>query len=248
MAQRIADGPRAAAGEQNNQSSPASVRVPTRTSGLLRRLREDLLNGDLPAGEPLRMTALRERYRVGLTPLREALFQLVAEDLVTFEDQRGFRATEVSWADLQDLTEQRVFLESQAMRLAIAHGDLAWESRVLAAHHRLAGTQMLQVGGGLTEEWVLVHREFHRVLVEACGSSRLLRFREFLSDQAERYRRWSVRQEPGRDVAGEHRTLAEAAVARRSELAVQCLGNHYWWTAKLCHLDAGPHEQQGRTL
>lgn len=219
-----------------------AARVPTRTSELLGRLHMDLLTGELPAGEPLRMHVLRERYSAGLTPLREALFQLVAEGLVTVEDQRGFRAADVSWADLTDLTEQRVFLESQALRLAIERGDLAWESRVLAAHHRLAGTQMLQdeAGGDLTEEWVLAHREFHRVLVEACESPRLLRFRELLSDQAERYRRWSIRQEPGRDVASEHRALAEAAVGRRSDLAVQCLADHYWRTARLCQLDAGP--------
>lgn len=215
------------------------VRVTTRTSELLGRLREDLLSGELPAGGPLRMNALREHYCAGITPLREALFQLVAEGLVAVEDQRGFRAADVSWDDLADLTEQRVFLESQALRLAIEHGDLGWESRVLAVHHRLAGTIMLSDDGDLTEDWVQTHREFHRVLVETCGSPRLLRFREQLSDQAERYRRWSVRQEPSRDVAAEHRALAEAAVARRSDLAVQCLADHYWRTARLCHLGDG---------
>ncbi len=62
------------------------------------------------------------------------------------EGQRGFRVAEVSWDDLTDLTEQRVFLEGQALRLAIDHSDLAWESRVLAAHHRLASTPMLDLG------------------------------------------------------------------------------------------------------
>lgn len=238
MAQRTR---RAAPYAQRRQLGPAAApRVPTRTSELLRRLHEDLLTGELPAGEPLRMNVLRARYSAGLTPLREALFQLVAEGLVTVEDQRGFRAADVSWEDLADLTEQRVFLESQALRLAIERGDLAWESRVLAAHHQLAGTVMLSGASDLTEEWVMAHREFHRVLVEACGSPRLLRFRELLSDQAERYRRWSVHQEPGRDVAGEHRALAEAAVGRRSDLAVQCLSDHYWRTARLCHLAADP--------
>lgn len=220
--------------------APEALRTPTRTSELLRRLREDLLAGELPAGQPLRMNVLREHYGYGLTPLREALFQLVAEGLVTVEDQRGFRAADVSWEDLADLTEQRVFLESQALRLSLEHGDLVWESRVLAAHHRLAGTPLLTPNGDLREEWVVAHREFHRVLVEACGSPRLLRFRELLSDQAERYRRWSVRQEPGRDVASEHRALAEAALARQSDLAVQCLSEHYWRTARLCHLQDAP--------
>jgi len=233
-------------GEQQPRTAPQPdaptgiSRIPTRTSELLVRLRDDLLTGELSPGLPLRMTVLRERYAVGLTPLREALFQLVAEGLVTAEDQRGFRAASVSWDDLSDLTEQRVFLESRALRLSIERGDLAWEARVLAAHHLLAGTAMLSDCGTLTDPWITAHREFHRVLVEACGSVRLLRFRDVLSDQAERYRRWSIRQEPSRDVAAEHRELAEATVSRQADRAVQRLSEHYWRTAELCHLRPAP--------
>jgi DNA-binding GntR family transcriptional regulator len=210
---------------------------PTRATELLARIREDLLAGELQPGTPLRLSALRERYCAGLTPLREALFQLVAEGLVTMEDQRGFRVAPVSAADLADLTDQRVFLESQALRLSVERGDLIWESRVLAAHHRLAHTPMLRPDRAeLTAEWTEAHRAFHRVLLEACGSAWLLRFRDVLSDQAERYRRWSVRQEPGRDVAGEHRGIAEAVLARDAAAAVQLLTAHYRHTAALCQV------------
>lgn len=209
----------------------------TRTSEVLPRLREDLLAGELPPGHRLRLAALRSHYQVGLTPLREALFQLLAEGLVTMEDQRGFRVAPVSRADLADLTEQRVFIESRALRLSIELGDLEWESRVAAAHHRLAGTAMLDgSGAALTPAWVDAHRTFHRVLVEACGSPWLLHFRDVLSDQTERYRRWSARKEPGRDVAGEHRDLAEAVLARDPARAVERLGAHYRLTAHLCEL------------
>jgi DNA-binding GntR family transcriptional regulator len=218
-----------------------TARSATRTSELVARLREDLLAGALAPGEPLRLAVLRQRYAAGLTPLREALFQLVAEGLVTTEDQRGFRVAVVSKADLTDLTEQRVFIESQALRRAIERGDLAWESRVLAAHHRLANTPMLVADSAvLTAAWTEAHREFHRVLVEACGSTWLLRFRDVLSDQCERYRRWSIRNKPGRDVAGEHRRLAEAVLARDAERAVQELAAHYWRTAELCNLPDSP--------
>jgi DNA-binding GntR family transcriptional regulator len=218
-----------------------AARSATRTSALVARLREDLLAGTLEPGEPLRLAGLRQRYATGLTPLREALFQLVAEGLVTTEDQRGFRVAVVSKADLTDLTEQRVFIESRALRRAIERGDLAWESRVLAAHHCLANTPMLVADSAvLTDAWTEAHREFHRVLVEPCGSTWLLRFRDVLSDQCERYRRWSIRNQPDRDVAGEHRRLAEAVLARDAGRAVQELAAHYWRTAELCNLPDVP--------
>jgi DNA-binding GntR family transcriptional regulator len=59
-----------------------------------------------------------------------------------------------------------------------------------------------------------------------------------LSDQAERYRRLSIREDPDRDVALEHRELAEAVLARDADLAVQRLAAHYRLTAQLCNL---PH-------
>lgn len=217
---------------------PAATRPSaTRASHLVARVREDLLAGEFAPGEPLRLATVRTRYDAGLTPLREALFQLAAEGLITVEGQRGFRAAALSAADLLDVTEQRVLLEGQALRLSIELGDLAWESQVLAAHHRLAHTTMLDPDTGtLAADWTDVHRVFHRSLVAACGSAWLLRFRDVLSDQSERYRRWSLRESPDRDVAGEHRTLAEATLARDADLAVQCLADHYRRTAMLCQL------------
>ncbi|HEX8498095.1 MAG TPA: GntR family transcriptional regulator, partial [Actinomycetales bacterium] len=164
---------------------PRQTTSPTRTSELLAVLREDVLSGSLEPGAPLRLTALRERYAVGLTPLREALFQLAAEGLVTLHDQRGFRVAQVSQAELADLTEQRVLVEGQALRLSVERGDLAWEGRVLAAAHLLSGTTMLGPDGATpTAAWSEAHRDFHRVLVEACGSVWLLRLRSTLFDHA----------------------------------------------------------------
>ena len=218
-------------------SAARGIGPSTRTSEVLPRLREDLLAGELPPAGRLRLAALRAHYQVGLTPLREALFQLLAEGLVTMEDQRGFRVSPVSQVDLDDLTEQRVFLESHALRLSIERGDLGWESRVAAAHHLLAGNPMLDASGiALTPAWVDAHRSFHRVLVDACGSPWLLRFRDVLSDQTERYRRWSVRKEPGRDVAREHRRIVGAVIARDADRAVELLSAHYRLTAHLCAL------------
>lgn len=213
------------------------TRSATRASDLVARVREDLLAGAFAPGEPLRLAVVRTRYDAGLTPLREALFQLAAEGLVTVADQRGFRVAAISLEDLSDLTEQRIFLEARALRLSIEHGDLGWESRVLAAHHRLSRTAMLEQGTAtLTTEWTEAHRDFHRTLVEACGSVWLLRFRDVLSDQSERYRRWSIREKPDRDVAHEHQVLAEATLARDGDLAAAHLARHYRRTAELCQL------------
>jgi len=63
----------------------------TLASSVYDRLRGDILSGSLPPGEKLRTEALRSRYEVGNSPIREALNRLSADGLVTREDQKGFR-------------------------------------------------------------------------------------------------------------------------------------------------------------
>jgi DNA-binding GntR family transcriptional regulator len=56
-----------------------------------------------------------------------------------------------------------------------------------------------------------------------------------LREEAELYRRWSVSlgQEPKRDIAGEHRALLDAALARDPKLAAERLTEHISHTARL---------------
>ena len=76
----------------------------TRTSAVYEQLRREIIQGTLLPGEKLRIEVLRTRYKVGGTPLREALNRLSTEGLVTQFEQRGFRVTPVSADDLLELT------------------------------------------------------------------------------------------------------------------------------------------------
>ena len=95
----------------------------TLASSVYDRLRGDILSGSLPPGEKLRTEALRARYEVGNSPIREALNRLSADGLVTREDQKGFRVAAASRADLEELVKTRCWLEQIALRESIANGD-----------------------------------------------------------------------------------------------------------------------------
>jgi DNA-binding GntR family transcriptional regulator len=97
----------------------AEVPAGTLASSVYDRLRYDILSGALPPDEKLRTEALRDRYGVGNSPLREALNRLSADGLVTREDQKGFRVATVSRADLEELVKTRCWLEEIALRQSI---------------------------------------------------------------------------------------------------------------------------------
>jgi GntR family carbon starvation induced transcriptional regulator len=208
----------------------------TEASMLSARLRGEILRGAVRPGEKLKLVPLSERFEVSRGPLREAATRLVAEGLLTFEDQRGFRVSPISQTDLLDITATRQRIESWALRDALAHGDLAWEGRVLAAVHVL---DRVTDHDGSPEARALFaehHAAFHRALVDACPSRHLLGFRERLYALSERYRNltaeFRARGRAHREIRAEHAALAEAAVARDAERAQALLEAHLGETAE----------------
>ena len=188
----------------------------TRAGDVLQRLREDILGCVLQPGEKLRFEPLRDRYEVSFSTLREALSRLAAEELVVAEGQRGFVVAPVSIADLQDLTNARVLLEREVLRQSIDKGDDAWEAGILASYHRMDRLQA-RLGDQyyLDPTWSSLHEDFHRALVNACGSPVLLGIRQKLFERAHRYRRMSSQfrtQWRPKDV--EHKAIMDAALDR----------------------------------
>src|SRR5258708_34432797 len=98
----------------------------TRTRAIYEQLRREIIQGTLLPGEKLRIEALRARYNVGGTPLREAMNRLSTEGLVIQSDQRGFRVTPVSADALRELTRTRCWINQVALRHSPAPGGRAW--------------------------------------------------------------------------------------------------------------------------
>jgi DNA-binding GntR family transcriptional regulator len=199
-------------------------------------LRADLLACRILPGSKLKIHDLCERFSVSLGAVREALSRLTSEGLVVAEPQRGFRAAPISAADLQDLTMARVEIDSLCLRRAIAHGDVQWESRLVAATHRLARTpeRDAEDPARSNEDWAAAHADFHLTLVEGCTSPWLLHLHSLLYAQSERYRRLSVPfAASGRNVNEEHQAIVNATLARDARLAVRLLAAHLETTTRI---------------
>lgn len=88
--------------------------------------------------------------------------------------------------------------------------------------------------GDVTEQWATAHNEFHGALVAACDNSWLLRMREMLATQGERYRWLSVTTaDKKRDLDKEHSKLSEAVLARDPTLAVKLMKAHLLLTSEI---------------
>ena len=140
----------------------------------------------------------------------------------------GFRVRELSVKDIAGLTEARVEIESVALRLAIERGDVRWETKIVAAHHLLERTPVVDDDGWVLGQWVAHHRDFHRALTAGCNNARLQEVVLRLRAGAELYRRWwwALATDRHRDLAAEHRQLMELTLARNADAAIEALAYH----------------------
>ena len=214
----------------------------TQASIATQKLRLALATGKFRPGERLRVETLSKLLDAGTSPVREALNRIASEGLIDQHDQRGFWVPPVSLSELEELTRTRCWINEIGMRESVLRGGADWEEQIVLALHRLNQVERVRdlSTTGASPEWDRLHRAFHRALLGACGSRLLLDFADSLFDRAARYRHLSssvvVRT---RDVAGEHRAIADAAIAREGDRAITLIGEHFARTMDVASAFAG---------
>jgi GntR family carbon starvation induced transcriptional regulator len=174
--------------------------------------------------------------RLGFSPgaVREALSRLAAEKWTVATAQKGYSVTPVSADELKDLTRTRITIEQLCLRAAITHGDVEWETHLVAAYHRLHRIPMMDASPRVNPAWASAHTTFHAALVAGCDSPWMLTLRSMLYAQSERYRHLSAAlARENRDVDAEHKRILDACLAREPERACSAIDDHLQQTAKI---------------
>jgi GntR family transcriptional regulator of vanillate catabolism len=140
------------------------------------RLRELILDGELPAGARIAEIPLAERLGLSRTPLRLALAQLEHEGLVEALPGGGFAVRAFALRDVTDALELRGTLEGLAARLAAERLEQSPELEALYGcvgqlnavlrHERLSVAEF--------ERYVTLNERFHELLVTLARSGVLL--------------------------------------------------------------------------
>lgn len=169
----------------------------------------------------MRQDDLAERYGTSTIPVREALRQLEGEGLVRFLPNRGFVVSALSAAEIRELCENRVLLESHALRLAIPYLSrvtLSRAAQILDASDQ--DTNYVQTWGD--RNW-----EFHSTLYSASKRPLLLGMIERMHVHVDRYLRAHVTLANYRDQGQrEHRAILRACRRKDVETALACLRSH----------------------
>jgi DNA-binding GntR family transcriptional regulator len=136
-------------------------------------LRASIISGAMHSGPVYSAPALSQQFGVSSTPVREALLDLVAEGLVQAVRNKGFRVTQPSDKQLDDITAVRRMLEVPGM--AHLAGGLTDAQREVVRSLYPAAHDLVELAARRElVDWVQADRQFHLELLGLVGNAVLL--------------------------------------------------------------------------
>ena len=190
-------------------------------SALATSLRERVLNGELAPEIPLPELELAKQYGVARPTIRAAIHHLTLTGLLSREANRSAFVPRMSEEEISDLFSVRKVVETEAVRLVT-------ESRLRPAAAEQA-VRLLESFHPDTKwsDVVEADLQFHRALVAATKSPRLLRLFGLLEDEI----RLAIAQlKPRYDspamLAREHRELLTAIESGKTGIAMALTHQH----------------------
>ncbi len=155
-----------------SEKESEALYAPSLVEMTTRRLRAEILSGDLAPGRRLVEEQIGQRFAISRAPLREALRLLANEGLVEHLPRRGVRVTELSDQDVDELFGLRAVLEQHAARQAFplhveGGGDALVDVRSQLDEMRRATAAGDELGKGDA------HRAFHTAVIALAGNHQL---------------------------------------------------------------------------
>lgn len=133
-------------------------------------LRAAVISGEMKPGEVYSAPTLGKRFGVSPTPVREAMLDLVKEGLVVSLPNKGFRVTEVSDADLDEITALRLLIEPPTVAAVTPLIDADGLERLRS----MAADIVDFAGEGDLIAYTEADRAFHIAILEYSGNRRLV--------------------------------------------------------------------------
>jgi DNA-binding GntR family transcriptional regulator len=187
------------------------------------RLRDMIVEGELPPGERITEQALCDRMGFSRTPLREAIKTLTSEGLIVLQPNRGATVASLSLDDIEDTFRVIGALEALAGEMACANvrdDDIA-EIRVLhyqMALHRTRGERL---------DYFKLNQRIHEKIVELSGNAVLLETHKRLGGRIRRHRfAANVAPERWDQAIREHEEMLEALDERDGKKLAEVLRRH----------------------
>ncbi|KMY86443.1 putative regulator PutR for proline utilization, GntR family [Candidatus Paraburkholderia calva] len=179
-------------------------------------IRQRILSGELPPGEPVTQEALADELGVSRVPIREAITRLTGEGLLFNVPHKGAYVVQLSKEEVQETFEIRLCLEPWLFSQAIPH---IIDAEIAKAEQLVNEMERAESGA-----WDQLNWRLHETLYLPAQRDITL---QMLHDRSDRYFRFQVVQVPMREQShGKHMGLIDACRKRDAKLGAKLLEQH----------------------
>lgn len=208
---------------------------------IIQTLRAAVISGELRPGVVYSAPSLAAQFGVSATPVREAMLDLAKEGLIDVVRNKGFRVTELSGKDLDDLSQLRALIEVPTVRrIAGTRADPAVIERL---RELAAGIEDAARRRDLIAH-VTLDMEFHLGLLALAGNPHLV---ETVRSLRARSRIYGLRSLAERDElvpsSREHAGLLDLIAAGDAAGAERLMDRHIRHVRGIWAEDRGPRSE-----
>jgi DNA-binding GntR family transcriptional regulator len=188
---------------------------------VMETLRQAILEREIKPGEQINIRKIAEKLAVSTMPVREALRELEAGGLITFQSNKRILVNRLSRTELHEIYALRLPLEEIALLKCLERQDTSGLKRLEDLHRQMARN------GVKGTEWFNLNRAFHMKLNEMSGSARLFQILQGLWNSTGPYLRLFSDSERAVDHANkEHSLILESIRHNDPTLARKSLKSH----------------------
>jgi len=194
----------------------AVVQVERLSDQVYQLLREDLKSGEFHPGQRLLEVELADKYKVSRTPVREALFQLSREGLLT-GNERGYTTPIYSRDDIIHRLEVKRLLDPRVAEHVANDAEPAQVKALLKVYNQEKAAQ----AAGKVKAFIRANQEFRTTYRSMCKNDLLTRCLALVDDQFENVRARIMESAEHRQTTLEHdQRLVDAITARDAKATV----------------------------
>lgn len=189
-------------------------------------LRAALIGGDLAPGQVYSAPALAARFNSSATPVREAMLDLSRDGMVEVVPNTGFRVTEVTRAELDDLAEVRRLLEVPVMGDIAERHSPADVPRIRSLRPLVEAMKRAEEAGDMVA-YLTADTEFHTTFLALHGNPELVQIVRRARERSRLHNLLPLA-EAGQLTAStlEHEQMIEAALDRDRERMQELVARH----------------------
>ena len=179
-------------------------------------------NGEIGADDRIVQEKLAEEFEISRTPVREALFRMQQEGILTVAGHGGFRIRRIEDEEIRELYESRCAIEAFAARLLAQRNDKTLNDRL-----RAIIAEAEDIKDRSVEAYFDANRVIHRSIVEAAENRFLLEFFDNLWNRGSSFTLFATIQEDALARSlGDHMALIDAFETGNDSFATEKMITH----------------------